>query len=103
LPHKGFMKPSTARSAWRYAEIFFRRASNVGFADAEITGGRFRDVPFLAVTPPSDLRFGSLLRWMVPRMDAVQHLVDAGYACANHALAQWSPERAPVSSIHAYA
>ena len=103
LPRKGFMPSSTARSSWRYAEIFFRRASNVGFADAEITGGRFRDVPFLAVAPPSDLRFGSLLRWMVPRMDAVQHLALAGYESAKNALAQWSPDLEPVSSIQAHA
>lgn len=99
LPRKGFMPRSTARSAWRYAEIFFRRASNVGFADAEIAEGRFRGVPFITVAPPADLRFGSLIRWMVPRGDAVQHLVDTGYRSASDALAGWAPEVAPVSSL----
>lgn len=98
LPRKGFMRPSTVRSAWRYAEIFFRRASNVGFADAEIVDDRFRGVPFLAVTPPANLRFGSLLRWMVPRVDAVQHLVDTGYRCAIDAMLRWHPERTPPSA-----
>jgi predicted acylesterase/phospholipase RssA len=99
LPHKGFMPRSTARSAWRYAEIFFRRASNVGFADAEIAEGRFRGVPFITVAPPADLRFGSLIRWMVPRVDAVQHLVDAGYKSASEAMRTWTPDVAPVSSL----
>lgn len=99
LPRKGFMPSSTARSSWRYAEIFFRRASNVGFADAEIKDGRFRGVPFLAIAPPADLRFGSMIRWMVPRIDAVQHLVDAGYESAFGALATWSPDVAPISTL----
>lgn len=98
LPHKGFRRSSTMGAALRYAEIFFRRASNVGFADAEIRNGRFRGVPFLAIAPPADLRFGSMLRWMVPRLDAVQHLVDTGYQCASRAIAHWSPETAPPSS-----
>jgi len=99
LPRKGFKHPSAARSTWRYAEIFFRRASNVGFADAEIAGGRFRGVPFLAIAPPSTLRFGAMLRWMLPRRDAVQHLVDAGRKSAGDALARWAPDRAPASTM----
>jgi NTE family protein len=89
IPRAGFQKPSTIRSTWRYAEIFFRRASNVGFVDAEIMDGRFRQVPFLAIAPPADLGFGSILRWMVPRIDAVQHLVDQGHAAARRAFEQW--------------
>ena len=94
LPHGEFSRTSTVRSTWRYAEIFFRRASNVGFADAELSGGRFRGVPFLAIAPPASLRFGSLLRWMLPRVDAVRHLVEAGRASATDALRDWRPERA---------
>lgn len=101
LPRHGFERRSTVPATWRYAEIFFRRASNVGFADAEIRDGRYRGVPFLAVAPPADLRFGSLIRWMVPRVDAVQHLVDAGYRSASEAFAHWSPDAAgPPSSVH---
>lgn len=89
IPRAGFAgarRPTPARASWRYAEIFFRRASNVGFSDAEIVDGRFRDVPFLAITPPAHLAFGSLLRWMVPTVDAVKHLVDCGYDSARRAL-----------------
>ena len=46
------------------------------------------------------------LRWMLPRIDAVQHLVDAGYKCASEAFMQWSPapasgpiRRAPVLEL----
>lgn len=99
LPHGEFSPTSTLRSTWRYAEIFFRRASNVGFADAELSGGRFRGVPFLAIAPPASLRFGSLLRWMLPRVDAVQHLVQAGRTAATDALRSWRPERAPESVV----
>ena len=83
LPAKGFESPpSTIAFAWRYAEIFFRRASNVGFVDAEIVDGRFRDVPFLAIAPPASIRFGSLLRWMLPTVDAARYLTEAGARAA---------------------
>ncbi len=98
LPYGRFGRTSTIRSTWRYAEIFFRRASNVGFADAELVDGRFRGIPFLAIAPPAALRFGSLLRWMLPRVDAVRHLVDAGEASATAALRTWAPEVAPDSA-----
>lgn len=90
IPKSGFVKPSSIRSAWRYAEIFFRRASNVGFVDADIVDGRFRDVPFLAIAPPANLAFGSLLRRMIPHVDAVQHLIDCGHESASRAYSQWS-------------
>jgi len=99
IPRAGFRKRSTMRSAWRYAEIFFRRASNVGFVDADIVDGRFRGVPFLAITPPANLAFGSILRRMVPRIDAVQHLVDSGYECAGRAYAQWLDHEASSGPI----
>jgi predicted acylesterase/phospholipase RssA len=101
LPRAGFgrkRRPSTLTSSLRYMEIFFRRASNVGFADAEIVDGRFRGVPFLAVTPPADLSAGSLIRWAMPSVDAVQHLVDTGFRCATEAFQRWNPDREPVSS-----
>lgn len=89
IPRAGFSKTSTLGSAWRYAEIFFRRASNVGFVDADIVDGRFRGVPFLAIAPPAHLGFGSVVRWMLPRIDAARFLVDTGYASANKALESW--------------
>jgi NTE family protein len=96
VPPEGFATTSTARSAWRYAEIFFRRASNVGFVDAEIIDGRFRGVPFLAIAPPATLRFGSVLRWMMPTVDAAQYLVDSGREAAASAFEAWTPAPASV-------
>lgn len=90
IPNEGY-KPrriSSLGAVWRYAEIFFRRASNVGFVDAEITDESFRGVPFLAITPPATLRFGSVMRWALPSVDAAQCLIDTGYECASRALAQ---------------
>jgi NTE family protein len=101
IPHRGFTKTSAVRSSWRYAEIFFRRASNVGFVDAEIVGDRFRGVPFLAIAPPASLAFGSLVRWMLPRIDAARFLVESGYASAQKALARWNVDDAPASSVSA--
>lgn len=98
LPKQGFMRPSTVRSLWRYAEIFFRRASNVGFVDAELVDGRFRGVPFLAIAPPANLGFGSLVRWMLPRVDAARFLVDTGYASARAALETYAPREVPPES-----
>jgi predicted acylesterase/phospholipase RssA len=100
IPKAGFEKTSTLRSTWRYAEIFFRRASNVGFVDEEIVDGRFRGVPFLAIAPPANLGFGSVVRWMLPRVDAARFLVDTGYACAKAALEHRSaqPAEAPRTS-----
>jgi predicted acylesterase/phospholipase RssA len=99
IPRAGFMRPSTVRSSWRYAEIFFRRASNVGFVDAEIVDDRFRGVPFLAIAPPATLGFGSLVRWMLPRIDAARFLVDTGYAAAKKALEQWDARSVPESVV----
>lgn len=99
LPWSGFEKTSTLRSLWRYAEIFFRRASNVGFVDAEIVDDRFRGIPFLAIAPPATLKFGSLVRWMLPRIDAARFLVETGYSCAKKALEQWDARSAPESTI----
>lgn len=98
IPHEGFQRTSTFRSLWRYAEIFFRRASNVGFVDAEIVDSRFRGVPFLAIAPPADLKFGSIVRWMLPRIDAARFLVETGYACAKKALDGWDAASAPASA-----
>jgi NTE family protein len=99
IPKAGFDKTSTFRSTWRYAEIFFRRASNVGFVDEEIVDDRFRGVPFLAIAPPANLGFGSIVRWMLPRVDAARFLVDTGYACAKAALERRSAQPAEAPRI----
>jgi predicted acylesterase/phospholipase RssA len=86
LPFQGFRERSTLRASLRYAEIFFRRASNVGFVDESIVDDRFRNVPFLAIAPPAVHGFGSTLRWMVPRLDIARELIDSGFECATRAL-----------------
>jgi NTE family protein len=107
LPREGFTesRPSTVHSTLRYAEIFFRRASNVGYVDAEIADRRYRGVPVLVIAPPASLRFGSVLRWMLPRVDAAQYLIDTGYASADRALARrkapaYDDAGAPLRSAH---
>ena len=99
IPREGFKRSSTLRSMWRYAEIFFRRASNVGFVDAEIVDDRFRGIPFLAIAPPATLGLGSLVRWMLPSIDAARFLVDTGYAAAKKALEHWDAGNAPESTV----
>lgn len=101
MPPSGFMNRSTLGSTWRYAEIFFRRASNVGFVDAEIVDGRFREIPFLVIAPPATLAFESILRWMVPKHDSVKHLVDCGRTAAAQAYRPWmlSERRTPLEVL----
>jgi NTE family protein len=95
IPKDGFRETSTLHSAFRYAEIFFRRASNVGFVDEEIVDESFRGVPFLAIAPPATLGFARLVRIMVPAVDSETYLVTTGYDCAKKALAQWRGGRRP--------
>lgn len=87
LPHEGYEHRSIVHNTWRYADVFFRRASNVGYADAEIVEDQYRGVPFLTISPPATLRFGSLLRWMLPTVNAMEYLVEQGRASARKALA----------------
>lgn len=90
LPHREwFTRPSTWRNAARYAEVFFRRASNVGFADAEIVDDRFRGIPFLVIAPPPNLRLGAITRWMLPTVNAMEHLIGVGRQSAERAVARW--------------
>jgi NTE family protein len=86
LPFQGFRERSTLGASLRYAEIFFRRASNVGFVDESIVDDRFRNVPFLAIAPPAVRGFGSTLRWMIPRVEIARELIDSGFECARRAL-----------------
>lgn len=86
LPHAKFERRSLVRNTLRYADVFFRRASNVGFADAEIVEDRFRGVPFITIAPPATLGIGSMLRWMLPTVNAMDYLVEQGRASARKAL-----------------
>ncbi len=87
LPRAGEVSPSTLRATLRYADIFFRRASNVGFADAEVHEGTYRGVRFVAIAPPPYLRLDSIASWMIPKEGAMEHLVTYGRASADRAIA----------------
>lgn len=64
----------------------FRRASNVGSADAEIVEGHYRGIPFLTIAPPTSVRLESIASWMLPTHRAMTKLVDFGRDCAERAL-----------------
>ncbi len=87
LPREGFHRSSLLRNTARYADVFFRRASNVGFADAEFVEGFYRDVPFLTIAPPAHLGIGAMLRWMLPTVNAMERLLEEGRLSARRALA----------------
>jgi len=54
-------------------------------------------VPFLAIAPPATLRFGSVLRWAMPGVDAAEYLIDTRYASARRALGRLPETVAPLS------
>ena len=85
-PAAGFEQRSSSRALARYLDIYFRRASNVGFADAAIVEGRYRGIPFLTIAPPATPTLGSLVRSMLPTPTAMKRLVALGESCANRAL-----------------
>jgi NTE family protein len=86
-PRHGFRPATLVGASLRYAEIFWRRAANVGFADAHITEGRYRGVPFLTIAPPRSASAGSLLSWMLPTTATMARLVRHGEMRAREALA----------------
>lgn len=102
LPHAESPRKGLLRSTFRYAEVFFRRASNVGFADAEIIEDRYGGVPFVTISPPASLGFGAMLRWMRPTVNAMDFLIKQGRESAQKALAgttMCAPYRPRLSSV----
>lgn len=89
LPHLGYELPHTLPSTMRYLDVFFRRASNVGFADEVISEGLWRDIPFLAIAPPPAPGLRSILAGLRPTHAQMQRLIGLGYNEALSALAQW--------------
>lgn len=94
--------PSQWRSsAWtlpafrRYADVFFRRASNVGFAGAKITEGKFHGVPFVAIAAPAIGGLRSMFSAMLPTGPRVERLVESGFRAAREAFAGY---RAPAKT-----
>lgn len=89
LPFEGYDRPWTLPATSRYLDIFFRRASNVGFADAEITEGTYRGIPFLTVAPPAAPGLRSIFGALRPTRAQLTRLISLGYAEASAALSQW--------------
>lgn len=94
VPHERQSRPWTLPATLRYYEIFVRRASNVGFADAQVTEGLWRGIPFLTVAPTAAPQLRTLLSTVLPTPKRLERLVALGYAEAHAALAQWSAARA---------
>lgn len=86
LPHEGYTRLSTMPATGRYLDIFFRRASNVGFADQEITEHLWRGVPLLVIAPPPTQGLSSLLRTMMPSEKGLGALIELGRVRAKEAI-----------------
>lgn len=99
VPAEGF-PTSTRRATTRYMEIFARRASNVGFADAEIREGVYRGARFLTIAPPPTPFLGPMLGRMLPTQRSMRALVDCGREMARAALEQapWASHPAPADA-----
>lgn len=89
LPHLGYERPHTLPSTLRYLDVFFRRASNLGFADEAISEGLWRDIPFLAIAPPPAPGLRSIVSALRPTRAQMQRLAGLGYNEALGAFAQW--------------
>jgi NTE family protein len=89
LPFEGYARPHTLPATLRYLDVFFRRASNVGFADAVISEGAWRDIPFLTIAPPAAPGLRSIVAALRPTRAQMQRLVGLGYSEALSAFAQW--------------
>jgi hypothetical protein len=86
-PHKEWKNARIPAALGRYLDIYFRRASNIGFADAPIVEGRYHGVPFLAIAPPQHIDFRDILGSMIPTLDRMRKLIELGEASARDALA----------------
>jgi NTE family protein len=86
-PHKDWRAARIPAALGRYLDIYFRRASNIGYVDAPIVEGRYHGIPFLAIAPPDKLDFRDMLGSMVPTPARMQRLIDLGRDSAREALA----------------
>jgi predicted acylesterase/phospholipase RssA len=85
-PHREWNSARIPAALGRYLDIYFRRASNIGFADAPIVEGRFHGIPFLAIAPPQRLDFRDMVGSMIPTLDRMQRLITLGNESAHEAL-----------------
>ena len=94
-PYEGFGKTSTLPVTMRYADIFFRRASNVGFADAQIVEGTYHGIPFLTIAPPAVGGIVALVKAMSPTRRQLESLVRLGQEQARIAIQKtpWLQDR----------
>lgn len=90
LPHEGYAHPATLPATGRYLDIFFRRASNVGFADQQITEHLWRGVPLLVIAPPPTRGLTSLVRYMMPSSRGLRALIKLGRVRAKEAIDHWT-------------
>lgn len=86
LPHEGYSRPATMPATGRYLDIFFRRASNVGFADQQVTEHLWRGVPLLVIAPPPTRGLTTLLRYMMPSEKGLVALIKLGRVRAKEAI-----------------
>jgi NTE family protein len=82
-PRDDFRPSWAPRTLLRYANIYFRRASNIGYADAPIVESHYHGVPFLTIAPPSSLR---LFQAALPTGNAMKKLVAMGEERARRAI-----------------
>lgn len=90
LPHEGYARPATIPATGRYLDIFFRRASNVGFADQQVTEHLWRGVPLLVIAPPPTRGLSSLVRYMVPSKKGLGALIKLGRIRGKEAIDHWT-------------
>ncbi len=85
-PHKDWKHARIPAALGRYLDIYIRRASNIGFADAPIVEGRYHGVPFLTIAPPHRLDLRDMLGSMIPTLDRMKRLIELGESSAREAL-----------------
>lgn len=83
----------TAPALFRYADVFVRRASNVGFAGAKITEGRFHGAHFLSIAAPADGGLLGMVNAMLPTRSRIGRLVDRGMRTAREAFSGYGEVR----------
>jgi NTE family protein len=86
-PHKNWRRARIPAALGRYLDIYFRRASNIGYVDAPIVEGRYHGIPFLAIAPPDVLDVRDVLGSMVPTEGRMRRLIELGKSSAREALA----------------
>lgn len=99
LCNVGVVPSKWRSSAWtvpafaRYADVFVRRASNVGFAGAKITEGRFHGAHFLTIAAPAEGGLLGMVNAMLPTKARIDRLVERGHRTAREAFSGYGAAR----------